>query len=201
MRYCFFVAVLLLSCNATAQSLPDISAGVPETSVLPQSAIPAPTTDFIVSGWTLPTEWHFSVGPLKQPENTILRLTRRVPGGAVGIQCSRTAGTMELSFVVDGYKPEEGKAVYSLKVGRNTGPVELSASKPSDKEPDIVLSVNNPVAITDILYSMSMSQAGDLITLETPDRRSFNTTLPAEIQISSITAAVCDEWHKTANAH
>ena len=130
----FGLLVLSLSGNAQGQGLFQTAPAKPAPTPLMQPLIPQPSQDvqplteddfkpkiavdgFIISGYATPDDWRFVMGPREAPD-MVMRLTKRIDTGAVGFECRRGLGTMEMNIVIPGLHASEAEEQrFDLHVG------------------------------------------------------------------------------------
>ena len=156
------------------------------------------TTDYVIAGWEEPGGWQFSMGPTRQPNFTVLRLTRRVAGGAFGLECRKQDGSLQMRFLLDDYKGTPGSIINTrLTVGSGGGPLGLLVEAPPAGKQYSGLVVTDSVAITDILYAATREVPGAEFRIEF-EGHSFGMRLPEDRAIMQVSARICDGWRKIA---
>ena len=196
----FVLAALLALSAAPALAQTD---GLPETSTAPRAApttAPSgedgstPTSDFIGAGWENESDWRFTLGPMRTPERTALRLTRRVPGGGIGVDCRRS-GEVSMAMLVDGHAGKPGEVIsVVLRVGDMEGPLPVTISPAVGTERDTPMTVNNVRAVTDVLYAIARVPPSSILSFTLPSGEIFNTATPENPEIADVVAKACDAW-------
>lgn len=152
---------------------------------------------FIISGYLTPDDWRFIMGPREAPD-MVMRLTKRTDSGAVGFECRRGLGTMEMNVVLPGvHAPEGTEQKFDLHVGHEGGTSVLKALASKDTDTPFSLS---GLAVSDILGAMGNVSENQDVTFDVfTDGKSVSFALPSPHNTAKVASVVCASWAEMAH--